>query len=325
MHSHSKNSLIAAIILGLAVLVQMPAGAAEPEGSPTNLAPGVLLGGNDFPTVAFVADTGGQVAAINLDSGAMSWRGPAQGLPLALIDSQLVVLGRPQSAGQMSLLLLNPVDGKSMGGLVGALPEGVLASPDAQPNRRFTAVADVSTGSLRVLWTYSEWPLQGALLNDETNPDSGRRELTGVVLADFGANRLLPAGIADFPAPDSPDLIGSERASGLDGTQFRSADGGYAQVASAVADAELGTQWRWTLHERSSGRAVSQVTLPYAHVPFLVRGNRLFWQSPPITERQASGDYLEHPLRLVATELDSGRELWSVALLAQDFQGLLPP
>jgi len=324
MHAHSKTSAIATVFLCLALLVQMPLNAAEPAGPPSILAPGVLLGGEGNPAAAWVADTEGYVAAVDLGSGALAWRGPAQGLPLALVDRQLVVLGRPQSAGQISLLLLDPGSGESVGGLVGALPERVLASPDAQPNRRFTAIADLSTGALRVRWTYSEWPLRGALLPD-SNPDTDRLELSGVVVADFGANRLQAGSPADFPAQASPDLIGSERVAGLDGTQFRSADGGYAQVATAVADGRLGAQWRWTLHERSSGRALSQVVLPYAHAPFMVNGNRLIWQSPPITERQASGDYLEQPLRLVATELGSGRELWSVGLMAQEYRGVLPP
>ncbi len=324
MHARSKTPMIVTAVLCLTMLVQMPLSAAEAEGPPATLAPGVLLGGEDHPSIAWVADTEGKVAAVDLGSGALTWRGPAQGLPLALVDRQLVVLGRPQSAGQISLLLLDPGTGEPLGGLTGALPEGVLASPDAQPNRRFTAVADISTGELRVLWTYSEWPLRGALLQD-SDPDSERVELNGVVVADFGANRLQAGNPADFPAQASPDLIGSERVSGLAGTQFRSADGSYAQVATAVADGHLGAQWRWTLHERSSGRALSQVVLPYAHAPYLVNGNRVIWQSPPLTQRQASGDYLEQPSRLVATELGSGRELWSVGLLAQEYRGVLPP
>jgi hypothetical protein len=265
------------------------------------------------------------VTAINLDDGSVRWRGPAEGLPLAFVDQKLVVLGRPDSAGKLSLLLLDPSDGAARGGVLGELPAGVLASPDPQPNRVFSATADTSTGTLRIRWTYAEWPLRGALLKREPGAGSDRRELGGVVSVDFAANKVRPIGDVGMPEPLSPDLVGTERLANLEGTQFRAADNAAVQVSTAVADAVLGTQWRWSVHERSSGRALGNLVLPYANAPFLLRGTQLLWRSEPLVQRMPTGEHETLAARLVAQNFATGRELWSVEVLDRKFRGVLPP
>lgn len=324
MNLQRKPLRLIATLLGLALLANAPVHAQQPQ-SAILLAPGVLVSAPDQAPVAWVADAQGRVAAVGLDDGAVIWRGPATGLPLAVIDRQLVVLGRPDRAGRLSLHLLDPGDGSVRGGVLGDLPEGVLASPDPQPNRIFEAIADTSSGALKIRWSYVEWQLQGAQLPASLGAGDGRRELSGVVSIDFAANRVEPIGDRGMPAPRTPDLVGAARLAGLDGTQFRAADDAAVQVSSAVPDDLLGTQWRWSLHERSSGRALGSVVLPYANAPFLLRGAQLLWRSEPLTLRQASGDYQPLPARLVAQSMGNGRELWSVDLMDHDFRGTLPP
>jgi hypothetical protein len=55
--------------------------------STTLLAPGVLVGTSGPTPLAWVAGARGVVTAIQLDDGGVRWQGPAEGLPLALIDS----------------------------------------------------------------------------------------------------------------------------------------------------------------------------------------------------------------------------------------------
>jgi hypothetical protein len=324
MNSPDKPLRAFVTIIGLWLLAGATAAAQQPA-TFIPMAPGVVVGSGGQEPVAWVADDRGRVAAIDLDDGSVRWRGPAEGLPLALVDQQLVVLGRPQGAGRISLLLLDPDTGASRGGIVGDLPEGVLATPDPKPNRRFAATADSHSGSLRVRWSYAEWPLRGALL--ERDPGSGdeRRELAGAVVVDFASNRVVTIDARGVPSAPAPDLTASERLPSLDGTQFRAADDLTVLVSSAVTDAVLGSQWRWSLHERSSGRALGNLTLPYAQAPFLLRGTQLLWRSEPLTQLKSADDYETLPARLVAHELGSGRELWSVALFDLKFRGAPPP
>ena len=323
MNLHGMAWPMIATFLGSAMCVSSLS-AQEPLNTAL-LAPGVLISTSEQAPVAFVADAQGRVAAIGLNDGVVSWRGPAEGLPLALVGRQLVVLGRPGGPGQLSLQLLDPEDGSALGGVVGELPEGVLASPDAQPNRVFEATADTSTGALRIRWSYAEWPLQGAQILRKPGAGTGRREASGVVSVDFAANRVQEVSEQGMPAPRIPDLIGSQRLASVEGTQILAADDAFVQVSTAVADESLGVQWRWSLHERSSGRSAGTILLPYASAPFLLRGNQLLWRSEPLTQRQPSGTYLTHPARLVAQDLTQGRELWSVDLLDRKYRGVLPP
>ncbi len=311
-------------LLGLALLISAPVNA-QALASAFQMAPGVLVDASGQASVTWVADAQGRVAAIDLDNGSVRWRGPAEGLPLALVEQQLVVLGRPERAGQLSLQLLDPETGAVRGGVLGDLPDGVLASPDPQPNRRFDATADLSSGSLKIRWTYAEWPLRGALLAKKAGVDNERRELDGVVSVDFGANRVQAISGLGMPAPRTPDLTDAERVRNLDGVQFRGADDLTVQVSTAVADEVLGTQWRWSLHDRTSGRALGNAVLPNASAPFLLRGTQLLWRSEPLTRRQPSGDYETLAARLVAQDLASGRELWSVDLLDRNYRGVMPP
>ncbi len=311
-------------VLGLWSLTISAVAAQEPDAF-VPVTPGVLVGTADQASVAWIADDQGRVAAIDLDDGSVQWRGPAVGLPLALVGQQLVVLGRPPGSGRLSLLLLDPATGVSLGGIVGNLPEGVLATPDPQPNRRFSASADSSSGSLRIRWSYAEWPLRGAKLEREPGSSDERRELGGAVQVEFASNEIAAIDVRSVPAARAPDLSDDERLGNLDGTQFRAADDLTVQVATPVADELFGTQWRWSLHERSSGRALGTLTLPYAHAPFLLRGTQLLWRSEPLTRLKSADSYETLPARLVAHDLGSGRELWSVAIIDLSFRGAQPP
>lgn len=324
MNSPDKWLRACVAILGLGLLTNTAVVAQEPS-SLIPMAPGVLVGAGGQGDVAWIADDTGRVAAIDLDDGRVRWRGPAEGLPLALVDQSLVVLGRPDGVGRLSLLLLDADTGASRGGVVGDLPEGVLATPDPKPNRRFTATADTSSGSLRIRWTYVEWPLRGARLEPAPGNADERRELAGAVSVDFASNRVDAIEARGVAVTPTPDLAADERLASLDGTQFRAADDHTVLVSTAVADEVLGTQWRWSLHERASGRALGNLTLPYAHAPFLLRGAQLLWRCEPLTRLRSAGGYEALPARLVAHDLGSGRELWSVALFDLAFRGAAPP
>lgn len=323
MNRQLKPLCMFAALLGLGLLASTPMVAQEPP-STALLAPGVLISTAEQTPLAWVADARGRVTAIELSDGDVRWSGPAEGLPLALVDQQLVVLARPDGLGQLSLQLLDPDDGRILGGVVGELPADVLAAPDAQPNRIFEVSADTSSGTLRVRWSYTEWPLQGAMLPAVAD-GSRRRQSSGVVSVDFAANRVEAISAQGVPAARTVDLTGSERLAGLDGTQFRAADDAHVQVSTAVADAALGTQWRWSLHQRSSGRAVGSLVLPYATAPFLLRGDQLLWQSEPLTRLMSTGDYEQLPQRLIAQSLGDGRERWSVAILDRRYRDAPPP
>lgn len=324
MNSRHRRLWAVVAIFGVWALSSAAVAAQEPA-SAIPMAPGVLVGAGEQGAVAWVADDRGRVAAVDLDDGSVRWRGPAEGLPLALVDRQLIVLGRPQGAGRLSLLLLDADTGTSRGGLVGDLPQDVLATPDPKPNLRFTATADNDGGGLRIRWTYVERPLRGALLERAPGSADERRELAGAVAVDFAANRMIAIDADGVAAAAAPDLAASERLASLEGTQFRAADDLAVLVSTAVADEVLGTQWRWSLHERASGRALGNLTLPYAQAPFLLRGSQLLWRCEPLTRLQSPGSYETLPARLVAHDLASGRELWSVALFDLVFRGAMPP
>lgn len=326
-HQGKFSRQVAALVCAIALGAPLGAALAAQE-TPTpavTMAPGVLVGSDQQGSVAWIADAKGRVTSINLNDGKVRWRSATEGLPLAQLGQQLVVLARPKGPGQLSLLLINPEDGTAQGGLIGNLPDGVLASPDPQPNRLFKAIANSEAGMLKIQWSYVDWPLRGAILKQDLVNGRKRRELGGMILVDFAASRMQVISDADLPSVRTPDLIGDARIAGVEGVQFRAADDVYAQVSTAVSDDLLGTQWRWTVHERASGRSVANLILPYANAPFLVRAGQLLWQSQPLVVREASGGYASYAARLVALDLRSGRELWSADVLDGTYRGVLPP
>lgn len=271
---------------------------------------------------AWISDPAGVVAAINLDDGSRRWQGPARGLPLALHDGQLVVLAAPSGSGKMSLVIVDPETGAVDRGFSADLPDAVVASPSPLPNQRFQVWSSIDGDDLNLIWEYQSSPLRGM----EMGHDYTRSQvvtLEGALILDLDNDSARDVPINR--AARYFDLDSSARIAGLSGSQFRSADSVHVQAAAAVEDDVFGWQWNWRVHDRTSGRALGNITTPVSTAPFIVHGEQLIWQADPIAGTDATGKLIFNGSRLVAQNLIDGSVLWTVDIADRIYQGTLPP
>lgn len=318
-------AVLLAVLLGGALAI--PAVATVPPASPDDGGAGILLGDDVVlaPAAdrAFVTEPGGRVAALDLDTGAPRWRGPARGRPFAVHGGWLWVLAVPAAAGELVVEGLDPETGEVLARLRAPLPDAVLASPFAQPASRFDLLARSAGDGLQLHWHGERRPLRGALL-EASGEEDGIERAEGVLVLDAGGGQLAVApGIAARPWR-RPDLPPAARLAGLPGTQFASADGAHVLTAAAEPDDALGVRWRWRLARRHDGGAAGSLLAAYPTAPFQVRGSSLLWREEPVVQAGADGRLVEAGVRLLAADLATGRVLWTFAL-ADPVHRLPPP
>lgn len=271
---------------------------------------------------AFVTDPRGRVTALDLDTGAARWQGPARGRPLALHGGRLWVLAAPSGAGELVLEGLDPETGQVQARLGAPLPGAALASPFAQPASRFDILARSAGGGLELHWHAEHRPLRGALIEAPGEETAGRAD--GVLVLDVAGGQLAVAeGIVARPWR-RPDLPEAARLAGATGTQFASADGEHVLTAAAEPDRTVGIRWRWRLLRRHDGREAGSLLSNHPMAPFQVRGSRVVWREEPTAVAGAGGRLVETGVRLLAADLATGRVLWTFAL-ADPVHRLPPP
>jgi hypothetical protein len=306
----------------LALIVMAPASAVDIE-----IAPGVFADGADKRV--YLSNPSGFPEARALEDGRLLWTGDEPALLLARVENGWLALGHSGRYGWGMLLVINADTGKVQDRIAFDLPETVSAAVSAEPMRRFDVRAENLGSDVRLHWSYSAYPLRGALLIEDGSAIASEGiQLEGVVDVQINGSRTLALPRLDIspqPLRASPDLAPSQRMEALGDRQFRSADDNHVLAPEARSDDTFGTVWRWRLASRSEGLLETTLDQPFALAPFLVMDGRLLLQAPPVAYAKASGAWEQHGLRLVMHDLAEARELWSVELLDREFRGVLPP
>lgn len=295
--------------------------AASAQGAPYRLGEVAVV--DPEAGVVYVADGDGLLEARRLADGNRLWHTPAPGLPLARVSVGLVAQGVPSRAGRLRLLLLDPQTGERQLEMLGVLPEEVQAPVLPVPARSFELDPFADAEGLRLLWRYAARPLRGAVL-DEVSANAWLDLEGGFTVSLTEGTAIALETLPDELRRPAPDLGPDERIPGLAGDQMRSADGGHAMVAAAVADDSFGVVHRLRVVERASGTEVATLVSPYAALPFAVLDGQVLVVSPPVLARLPDGSVQAHGARLVAYSA-RGEERWSAAVLDRRYRGPLPP
>lgn len=307
------------------IALAAPCVASEPSGA-FLLSPGVVADAQ--ARVAYAADPEGRIQAIDLKSGKSLWLSDLRGLPLALTEAgKLLVLDHAAPSDAGKLVLLNGSDGKPGKTVNFRVPEGVSASANPQPQRRFTVVAQAQPAGVRLYWEYQDWPLQGAMLAEEGVEPPEPNLFRGVVDIDPEAALATPVALDEAgPLPQRiPNLSAAERIASVSAPQFRAADQQHVLASSPVSDPLFGTAYRWSVHAWGEAESLGSVQSPHATAPFFIDGNTLVARVEPYAYRLPSGQYQVYASRLAGFDLKSGATRWSVDVQDLNYRGPLPP
>ncbi|MEO1084373.1 MAG: hypothetical protein AAFY88_09030, partial [Acidobacteriota bacterium] len=251
------------------------------------------------------------VEAIDVQRGETLWRSDAAARPVGLYGDQLVTLVDPDGPGQLNFALLDVRTGEKLAALTGALPDGVVATVDDGPGRSFQSGQNVAGGAF-FRWTYRTQPLIGApVVAGEVGLSA--QMLDGVIRLDPAKGLVLTVAPGDAPtaAPFRFDVAAGDRLAGVEGRQFRDRNDRHVLASEKIAGSDGFNRYRWTLHDRSTG-ALGSVDRPVSAAAFFVAGATLVHEAGPVLRRLETGDFEARGLRLVAADLRTGGELWSI-------------
>lgn len=316
----ARSGLMAVLACG--VSLAGPALAQDP--GTLSLAPGIVVDSNR--ELAFAVAPAGHAQAVVLADGRTLWSSSEPMLPLAIVDGRLLALSSTRQPGLGMLLIVDPASGNALDRVAFDLPETVSAEFIPGPNRSFTAqIADAGDG-VRLHWRYESWPLRGAVVLNEDGGTDPRQVESGAIDISFGGDRAYATPLREAVAPPasaSPAATSEEHLQGIPGVQFVAVD--RAAILASVALEDPAAGYRWTIHDRRSGRALGALESSYALAPFVVNGERLVYRAEAEGRLQADGSWINLETRVVGHDLRTGRPLWSLAVHPMVFRGPMPP
>lgn len=255
-------------------------------------------------------------------TGETVWVSESGDYPLLMADERLLtqVDGK---AGQLRLVSLGlDRQAEPLGQIDVELPEGVVATVDDTAIRSFDVEARATDDGIFLAWTERVQPVAAV---ERLQKEAAIR--SGIGRIDMEEESYEPVNEADVRkafAEPPPDLTDSERLKGVEGVQFRSADGRFVLISELVADNRVWENYQWTIWSRDTGEKVGSFRSFLRLSAFAVMGDVLLQEIPP--HQRISGDQaIATPLSMRAIALDRGEEIWSRAIRDTQFTGVLPP
>lgn len=283
--------------------------------TPFVLQPGVLVGPGE--ETVYVMSPSGQIEAIAVVDGKLTWKTDDASQPLALEGSDLVALAESDSGLEVVFLSL---DGTGQRRAPLPLPTDAWSFIDKGLGTSLY-VASGRVGDETLFWYRSENQDISGMARPQ-NPV----ELKGALVWNNQEGFLQSrAGLPESPeAPRLTLLPASERIENVNGVQWLSADGGHVMVSERIADDRVWEKYRWTLYERSSKQRLGEVLDHFSTAAFFVTGKTLVYLAHPY--ERLSGKKMEaKELRLRAMDLSTGFEIWQREVRDTSYRGPMPP
>jgi len=281
----------------------------------------------------------GTTDAVRLSDGTAVWTSKSAAKPLAIAGERLLAQAETQTGDVLRVVVLAVADGRPLVTADSPMPAGVRASITETVNGTFAAGARIVGSDPIVSWDFQERLRQGippqtksAMPGTGAGPaaaaasatgNSGRR--SGAFKLNLANGEVSPAEIPGPPpmmVPRTAEVSAPARVANLSGPQYLSADGRHVLVSETVSGSGLWDRYQLTVYERESGQRVGAFRSHLAQVPFVVDGNHILYETGPYS-RRAGDTMVDEPLKLRATDLGNGTEVWSRPI--RDTKARTPP
>lgn len=322
------------------------------------LSPGVMIDletGTAFisqPTKPSDEESGqasGGIAAVNIESGHVTWENPSILLPLQVTEtSKLLGAGRSDAdtGGVLPLCVVDEGTGAIDRTINVPLKRDASISPMAIAQGVFNLSVRTEGDEAIVGFNYQAADYFRALPPFEGDQDAqnGGLQPAAVGVANLGSEKssgafkvnLSSGDVESIEGPDVAPIIRPRvtvQAGGpsempiadVDLPQFLSADGRHVIAKERTKGAEK--RYAMQVFDRESQQKLGQFASDQAIVPFIVRANDDLIQV--IIEWDASfemeeGNVVPVPPRVQAIDLGSGNPIWAHAVADRQFRGQLP-
>lgn len=309
---------------------------------------------------AYLMDPAKTIAMINLASGARIATTAAGAKPLALASDMLLAQAEPTPTVRgLRLVGLAASDLALRFAVEISLPDALRAKIDEHPGHSLSVLARPGPRGIVVSWRVLQRRVSGIAKNEAATETLGFAVLdrqTGRVLA---AGSGEPPGSGQSAAPDIRALAG---AASLIAEPCRSDDllaalseaddgsirlhrwrlpGGTALPSRRLFGGELTFRgfsadcrdllasraqdgWVWAIFSTATGARVAELHRSIPAARFFVLGNRLYSEAPAEGAVRAGKFAIATPRRLVALDLETGRELWTAPICETAYLGPYP-
>jgi len=276
------------------------------------------------------------IHAFSILDGSVLWTTKDAAKPIGLVSGRLICQSDSfGSVNDVTIVVLEPETGKKIISNSASLPKDVVPSVTENRKGNFVASADSFNGSPVVSWQFVSRAQQGLPPRTKaTLPGSGVAADVGPAEPEKGAFRIdLATGqISPVPAADVPALqpLKSENAPtyakvfAATGRRYLSADGRSVLVIERSHEKSEAGSYTLTIFDSMTGTRLGTFKSAVPIVRFFVAGSRIIYESSRHFERKSTG-LVEEPRRVIAFDLASGRDVWSVNLRNTEYVGPYPP
>ncbi|MEM1250646.1 MAG: hypothetical protein AAGK22_30060 [Acidobacteriota bacterium] len=303
---------------------------------------------------------GGEIEAIDAESGEVRWLSPDAARPLGFFGEYLVA---QRESEQLEVVFLELSSGAFADELTIALPSGTSARIDDSAHRRFEPRLRIFGGAPLVTWTetrrYSKGvpPAPGEPMEtsasraysvDLTTMSSSQVPVTSIV-ASRPPSSAASAWLSRTPSANAPITAGSvefavffgegrrdvylktwELGTGRAIAETRIHSGEFTAFDASVDGRHVAVveevdtgRYEWSLFDSATGQAVGGFEADHSFAPFSVSGETVLFPLEPFAELTPSGRRTT-PRRVRAQSLRTGAVLWERPLRQTRYSGPRP-
>jgi hypothetical protein len=315
--------------------LQTPSTSAEVhDRSSFNLGIGVIV--DKIRGRIYAMSVDGGINAVDLSRGKHIWDTKAADKPIGLASDRIVCQAEaPEHSNDLKVVALDPVTGDKISTASVTLPQGIRPTVAGSFKGDFVATADAADGNAVVSWQFVRRPVQGLAPRTKATLSEPRRvQADAPIEPQRGSFRmnLATGAVSPVSAADAspgqlgqqPDLGTAGRLDTIGRNQFLSADQQSILVSTKESGGTGPPSYRLTIYDRESKTRLGELKSPFSVFSFFVSGTLIIHESPRYSER-VGGTLVVRPRRIIAVDLKTGTERWTVEVPDTNYRGSFPP
>jgi hypothetical protein len=286
----------------------------------------------------YAMDVDGGTQAVDLSTGKKIWMNTSSSKPIGVVSDRVICqMGQGNNENDLNLIVLDSATGEKISSGAITLPQGIRASIHDTLKGHFAAVANKAPdGNALVNWVFIKRPLRGiaphtrAILQesakgvsvvDSTQPDRGTLRMD---LATGTLSLVSSVGLKEQETGRQDALGFTVEPNKTLGQGFLSGDRRDILVAERTGSPTKAEPYILTIYDRISRARIGQIRSHFSVVPFFINDSEVIYESATYNQRTEQG-FIEQPHRLVAIDLKTGSQVWSLQLGQTDYTGPFPP
>ncbi len=299
------------------------------------LGPGVVVDSGQHRIYAMSVDSG--VNAVDTSTGKRVWSTKVAAKPIGLAANHVIC--QAVSAGKentLRIVVLNSETGETISAGTLALPQNVIPSVRETMKGNFVAAADGANDSAVISWRFVKRPERGlpphtkpTLPNtSDIQPDMAlAAPSTGAFRMNLVTGATSPIEAADINSAQTEQerrLKLNAGISTLGHNQFISRDLRSFIVTQEVTPNTQPKKYTLTVYDRATNARLGELQSRFSAFSFFIDESRIVYIASSYAERVGQGLSFRHR-RIIATDLVSGLDIWSLEVPDLAYHGSFPP